>query len=419
MAEGIGSDPRRNGAPGGGKGMVGELALLGFLVALVPFVIAGTVFWGIYAAACLTGLAGDCLNVNPSSFDPSGGGTRFNGDCKPAEEIIAGSGGDKALKSFRQYLPIIEKEAARRGLPVGLISMQILKESAFDPTATSRVGAGGLYQIMPDTFGDLDTQTNRDIFLKDYPGKSTDRYGDEYSIFLGALYLKQQHTQTKSRQKQPYDLALAAYNAGLGRVQEYGYTVPPFEETQNYVKIILENWAKVQACEEQLPTNTTASSSALPGDAVTNKNAQKVRDYIRRTGKKQKYDWDCSVTDWEVIDYLFPGNQSGPMDADPASNRVRSNPPTQAHLDHLRETLRNGGLEVWHINGEYSGQHWIIMLGISEDNTLEYYDPTPGKIMTRKYNAKSTVTRGGNVAYFGLTDLDPWGWSRGWTVGIK
>ncbi|MGI6103308.1 MAG: lytic transglycosylase domain-containing protein [Patescibacteria group bacterium] len=266
MAEGIGSDPRRNGAPGGGKGMVGELALLGFLVALVPFVVAGTVFWGIYAAACLTGLAGNCLNVSPTGFDPSGGGTRFNGDCKPAEELI-GTAGEDALRNFRQYLPVIEKEAARRGLPVGLIAMQILQESGYNPNVTSSAGAGGFIQLMPDTYAELD-RDNRALFLQEYPGKPTGQYDPEYNIFLGVTYLKKQHDFTRTHQKQPYDLALAAYNAGPGNVERFGFVVPPFQETQDYVKVILENWTKVQACEEQRSQPGSTAASSERGTAI-------------------------------------------------------------------------------------------------------------------------------------------------------
>ena len=61
-------------------------------------------------------------------------------------------------------------------------------------------------------------------------------YDPEQNIKGGVKYLKQMYDQFGS-----YDLALAAYNAGPGAVQKYG-GIPPYSETQNYVKKINQFW---------------------------------------------------------------------------------------------------------------------------------------------------------------------------------
>jgi hypothetical protein len=110
------------------------------------------------------------------------------------------------------------RDAARRhGVPEDLFLRVIQQESAFNPTAVSSAGAYGLAQLMPGTAADLGVDP-RDP-LQNLEG--------------GARYLRQQLDTFGDPA-----LALAAYNAGPGRVRQYG-GIPPFEETQNYVNRIL------------------------------------------------------------------------------------------------------------------------------------------------------------------------------------
>ena len=107
---------------------------------------------------------------------------------------------------------------ARAGL--SLLQALIWQESRFNPAAESHVGAYGLTQIMPDTARDLGI----------YPAYRTDPL---MQVRGGARYLASRLDQLGGN----IIHALAAYNAGLGRVQQYG-GVPPFAETQNYVVVI-------------------------------------------------------------------------------------------------------------------------------------------------------------------------------------
>lgn len=105
---------------------------------------------------------------------------------------------------------------ARYHLPAGLLREQARAESGFDPTVVSPAGAIGIMQFMPSTAAGLGINP-RD------PAQAIDGAGRLMARLL-AKYGR-------------VDLALAAYNAGEGNVDKYG-GVPPFAETQDYVRKI-------------------------------------------------------------------------------------------------------------------------------------------------------------------------------------
>ena len=117
-----------------------------------------------------------------------------------------------------EILALIHKYSRRYSLDPDLVEAVLAVESNYNPRALSKKGAEGLMQIMPETQKDLGLQTPFD---------------PEANIEAGVRYLK------KMIDTQPsLELALAAYNAGPGRVKQY-QGVPPFPETEQYIQKVL------------------------------------------------------------------------------------------------------------------------------------------------------------------------------------
>jgi soluble lytic murein transglycosylase-like protein len=117
------------------------------------------------------------------------------------------------------YEDLINSAASKYGIDPAVLKGLIKQESGFNPNAGSPAGAQGLTQLMPGTAASLGV---------------TDVHDPAQSIDGGAHYLKMQ----LDRFGGDYSKALAAYNAGPGAVQRYN-GVPPYAETQNYVKNVL------------------------------------------------------------------------------------------------------------------------------------------------------------------------------------
>ncbi len=125
---------------------------------------------------------------------------------------------------IEQYMPIIQDAASKFGISENLIKSVIRTESAGKHDAVSPVGAKGLMQLMDGTASDMGVEDSLD---------------PKQNIMGGAKYLK----YLMDRFENDTETALAAYNAGPGNVEKYG-GIPPFNETQNYVKKVLNYLGK-------------------------------------------------------------------------------------------------------------------------------------------------------------------------------
>jgi soluble lytic murein transglycosylase-like protein len=114
------------------------------------------------------------------------------------------------------YDDVIESAAATHGVRPDLVRAVIQVESAFNPRARSNKGAMGLMQLMPGTAADLGVDNPWDPVQNINGGVA----------YLGSLI----------REFGDEALALAAYNAGPGAVNRFGQRIPPYRETQDYVK---------------------------------------------------------------------------------------------------------------------------------------------------------------------------------------
>jgi soluble lytic murein transglycosylase-like protein len=113
-------------------------------------------------------------------------------------------------------------------LEPALLHAVISAESGYNPLARSPKGARGLMQLMPDTARRYGVRNPLD------PGQN---------IHGGAAYLRDLLTMFGNDVK----LALAAYNAGEGRVIQYGNRIPPYRETTQYVPKVLSYYQRYKS----------------------------------------------------------------------------------------------------------------------------------------------------------------------------
>jgi soluble lytic murein transglycosylase-like protein len=133
-----------------------------------------------------------------------------------AAEAVWSTGNSKVDGLIRYY-------GKQYGVDPYLIYCTMSQESSFNTGATSPKGAMGLMQLMPGTAARYGV---------------TNPYDVAQSIMGGTRYLKDLLKMFNGR----VDLALAGYNAGEGAVMKFGNTIPPYNETRNYVRLILKRY---------------------------------------------------------------------------------------------------------------------------------------------------------------------------------
>jgi soluble lytic murein transglycosylase-like protein len=118
---------------------------------------------------------------------------------------------------------LIRTSARRHGVDPYLVFCVMNQESRFNAGATSPVGAAGLMQLMPGTAARFGV---------------TNIFDPQQNIEGGSRYMK----FLLDRFDGDLSLALAGYNAGEGAVEKYGWRIPPYAETQEYVRRISQRY---------------------------------------------------------------------------------------------------------------------------------------------------------------------------------
>ena len=129
---------------------------------------------------------------------------------------------DRTSATKSQILGMISQIAEKHDVDEDLIKAVIKQESGFNTRAKSKAGAMGLMQLMPATAASLGVK---------------DPFNPVQNVDGGTRYLKSMLDKYNGN----VILALAAYNAGPGAVDKYD-GVPPYKETQNYIRNILANY---------------------------------------------------------------------------------------------------------------------------------------------------------------------------------
>ena len=165
-----------------------------------------------------SGLPG--LNGLPNPANAPGAKMPFNLALAQATGSVQLQPIGKGGPQFAPYIEsLISKYAGQNGIAPELVRAVIRQESDGNPRDVSHAGARGLMQLMPEEIHELGV---------------TDPFDPEQNIAAGTRLLSGLLKQYKG----DTPLALAAYNAGSGAVQKYG-GIPPYKETQGYVKRIM------------------------------------------------------------------------------------------------------------------------------------------------------------------------------------
>jgi transglycosylase-like protein with SLT domain/uncharacterized protein DUF4124 len=150
------------------------------------------------------------------------------GSCPRCDKVPAT---DTSPDRFHRYDQFIYEASQLYRIPVPLIRAVISAESDYDPHVVSSMDCKGLMQVHPDVQRDM--------------GTVGDVFDPRTNIMTGTRLLR----WLANRVDGDLVLTIAGYHAGLGSLAKYGYTVPPYAYTRQYLKMVLDRYYKYKAEE--------------------------------------------------------------------------------------------------------------------------------------------------------------------------
>ena len=149
------------------------------------------------------------------------------GSCARCDKVPAR---DRDPARYSRYDEFIHEAAQLYKIPEPLIRAVIKTESDYDPQVVSGMDAKGLMQLMPDVEKDMGVD---DVF-------------DPRQNILGGTRLLR---VLANRYDGDLVLTIAGYHAGMGSLARYGNTVPPYENTRKYLRMVLDRYQEYKARE--------------------------------------------------------------------------------------------------------------------------------------------------------------------------
>ncbi|MGE0870934.1 MAG: transglycosylase SLT domain-containing protein [Kofleriaceae bacterium] len=152
------------------------------------------------------------------------------GACERCDKVPAT---DRSPERFHRYDAFIREASELYRIPVALIRAVIKTESDYDARVVSAMDCKGLMQVHPAV--ELDMGATGDIF------------DPRMNIMTGTRLLR----YLANRLDGDLVLTIAAYHAGLGSLAKFGYTVPPYTYTRQYLKMVLDRYYQYKAEEDR------------------------------------------------------------------------------------------------------------------------------------------------------------------------
>ncbi len=171
---------------------------------------------------------GKWKKVLSSEPDAGSKASARRGACERCDKVPSS---DNSPERFHRYDQYITEASQLYRIPESLIRAVIKVESDYDPKVVSSMDCKGLMQVHPQVEIDM--------------GATGDIFDPRTNIMTGTRLLR----WLANRVDGDLVLTIAGYHAGLGSLAKYGYTVPPFKYTQQYLKMVLDRYYQYKAEE--------------------------------------------------------------------------------------------------------------------------------------------------------------------------